>query len=172
MGEFPADGEMLMAKKVLAFDFGASSGRAMLGEYEDGKLSYREIHRFPNEPVECNGHLYWDVLRLFHEIKQGILKAKEYGFDSIGIDTWGVDYALLDKRGDLIGNPIHYRDARTGQMIEKAAKLVPQKEMYESTGLQFMYFNTAFQMLAEKEEHSKWSMRIPSYSCRITWGIS
>ncbi|MBQ2712518.1 MAG: rhamnulokinase, partial [Clostridia bacterium] len=82
-----------MSKRVLAFDFGASSGRALLAKIEDGKISYEEIHRFPNDPVLVRGHFYWDVLRLFHEIKAGITKGLAAGgFDAIGIDTWGVDY--------------------------------------------------------------------------------
>ena len=106
--------------QILAFDFGASSGRAMLSRIEEGKMVIEEIHRFSNDPVLVNGHLYWDVLRLFHEIKQGISKATNAGgFDSIGIDTWGVDYGLLDKDGQLIGNPYNYRDIRTDGMQEE-----------------------------------------------------
>ena len=100
--------------RVLAFDFGASSGRAMLCRWDGDSIQMEEIHRFSNDPVEVNGTLYWDVLRLLHEIKQGLLKAKQAGgFDSIGIDTWGVDFGLLDKDGYLLENPVHYRDART-----------------------------------------------------------
>ena len=87
-------------KKVLAFDFGASSGRAMLAEIRDGKIDMREIHRFSNDPVTVGGTMYWDTLRLFFEIKTGITKAvNDGGFDAIGIDTWGVDFGLFDKRG-------------------------------------------------------------------------
>ena len=85
-----------MAKRVLAFDFGASSGRAIIGTLDNGRITLNEVHRFSNDPVTVNGTFYWDVLRLFHEIKQGLLKAKQAGgFDSIGIDTWGVDFGLL-----------------------------------------------------------------------------
>ena len=99
--------------KVLAFDFGASSGRAMICTLSDGKLNMKEIHRFPNEPVEVRGRLYWDVLRLFHEIKQGITKATiDGGFDCIGIDTWGVDYVLLDKDKKEILPAVSYFSAR------------------------------------------------------------
>ena len=112
-------------KKVLAFDFGASSGRAILGTFDGEKIALEEIHRFSNDPVKVNGTFYWDVLRLFHEIKQGILKAKaKGGFDSIGIDTWGVDFGLFDKNGKLLGNPYHYRDARTNGMEELADKTI------------------------------------------------
>ncbi|HOO26712.1 MAG TPA: rhamnulokinase, partial [Clostridiales bacterium] len=94
---------MVKNKRVLAFDFGASSGRAIVGEYDGEKIILTEVHRFSNDPVSFGGTLYWDVLRLLHEIKQGIIKAKEAGgFDSIGIDTWGVDFGLLDKDGHLL----------------------------------------------------------------------
>ena len=108
-------------KRILAFDFGASSGRAMLGTFDGEKIALTEIHRFPNDPVIVNGTMYWDILRLFHEVKQGILKAKHAGgFDSIGVDTWGVDFWMLDKDGRLLENPVHYRDARTAGMLAKA----------------------------------------------------
>ena len=102
-----------MAKKILAFDFGASSGRAMLASFDGKTISMEEIHRFSNDPVKLNGVFYWDILRLMFEIKQGIVKAvNNGGFDAIGIDTWGVDFGLLDKDGRLLENPIHYRDER------------------------------------------------------------
>lgn len=136
-----------MSKKVLAFDFGASSGRAIIGDFSDGKISLKEVHRFPNDPVEIRGTLYWDALRLFHEIKQGILKAHhEGGFDSIGIDTWGVDFGLLDKDGRLLENPVHYRDTRTDNIPEEVFKIVPKEEIYKRTGNQIMSINTIFQL--------------------------
>jgi rhamnulokinase/L-fuculokinase len=140
-------------KKVLAFDFGASSGRVMLGIYDGSAIALKEIHRFTNDPVIVNGTMYWDVLRLFHEIKQGLLKAKrESDFDSIGIDTWGVDFGLLDKSGKLLENPVHYRDSRTMGMVEESFKKLPRDEFYDITGIQFMEINTAFQLfsLAQK----------------------
>ena len=140
-------------KRVLAFDFGASSGRAIIGKFENGKIELEEVHRFSNDPVSVNGTTYWDVLRLFYEIKQGIIKAKQAGgFDSIGIDTWGVDFGLLDEFGCLLENPIHYRDVRTVGMIEEAEKYVSKREMYDITGIQFMELNTVFQLLALKKE--------------------
>lgn len=140
-----------MEKRVLAFDFGASSGRAILGIFDGEKITLNEVHRFSNDPVLLNGTFYWDVLRLFHEIKQGILKAKQAGgFDSIGIDTWGVDFGLLDRDGKLLENPVHYRDARNNGMIEKAAEYISRDEMYDITGIQFMEFNTVFQLLSLK----------------------
>lgn len=107
-------------KNVLAVDFGASSGRVMLGSFDGNRISIQEIHRFPNDPVILNGTMYWDFLRLFHEVKQGLVKARKYGkIDSIGVDTWGVDFGLIDKAGNLLENPVHYRDARTAGMLER-----------------------------------------------------
>ncbi len=137
-----------MKKQVLAFDLGASGGRAVLGCYDGSRLKLKEVHRFVNEPVSCGGHLYWDVLRLLHEIKIGLKKAHEMGgFDSIGIDTWGVDYGLLDKRGNLLANPLHYRDRRTNNMVKKAEERISMEELYALTGNQIMPINTAFQLL-------------------------
>lgn len=134
-------------KRILAFDFGASSGRAMLFQYDNGALQMEEIHRFSNDPVPVNGTLYWDVLRLYHEIRTALTKAvNSGGFDSIGIDTWGVDFGLLDRRGDLIGNPVNYRDPRTVPMPEEVFKILPQAEIYHRTGIQFMHFNTLYQL--------------------------
>ena len=116
--------------KVLAFDFGASSGRAIIGNYENGIISIEEIHRFDNDPVLVDGSFYWDILRLFHEIKQGITKAKnQTDFESIGIDTWGVDYGVLTKNNDLIGNPYNYRDARTVGVPEEMESLITKEEL-------------------------------------------
>ncbi len=139
--------------KVLAIDFGASSGRVMLGTYNGHKITAEEIHRFSNDPVILNGTMYWDVLRLFYEIKQGLVKAKAYGgADSIGVDTWGVDFGLLDEKGYLLENPVHYRDGRTQGTVERSFALIPREKFYEMTGNQFMEINTAFQLLALKEQ--------------------
>lgn len=136
-------------KRVLAFDFGASSGRAMLGEFDGSRIRLEEVHRFSNDPVMVGSTMYWDVLRLFYEIKQGISKALVHGgFESIGIDTWGVDFGLIDKAGNLLENPVHYRDARTRGLIDEAFKLIPREELYEITGNQFMEINTVFQLFA------------------------
>lgn len=140
-------------KGALAFDLGASSGRAILGTLEDGKIVMEEVHRFPNDPVTVNGTMYWDTLRQFYEIRQGIVKAKNRGpFESIGIDTWGVDFGLLDGHGELLENQIHYRDGRTEGMIERVFAKIPRERLYEITGNEFMYFNTIFQMEALKEK--------------------
>ena len=141
-------------KRVLAFDFGASSGRAIIGEFDGKSFQMEEIHRFTNDPVMVNGTFYWDILRLFHEIKTGITKAIHAGgFDAIGIDTWGVDFGLLDKNGNLLQNPVHYRDSRTDGMPEKLFSVVPKEEVYNETGIQIMKFNTIFQLftIAQKE---------------------
>ena len=137
---------------VLAFDFGASSGRAILGRCENGRISLQEVHRFSNDPVAVNGTFYWDVLRLFYEIKQGILKAKAAGgFESIGIDTWGVDFGLLDANGRLLANPVHYRDRRTQGAVQRSEKYISNDRLYAISGIQFMEFNTVFQLMSLKE---------------------
>jgi len=140
-------------RQILAFDFGASSGRAMLGRFDGRTIELEEIHRFSNDPVQVGPTLYWDVLRLFFEIKQGLVKAKAKGtIDSLGIDTWGVDFGLIDSSGRLLENPVHYRDARTVGMQEAAFATVPRREVYDRTGIQFMNFNTIFQLLALKTQ--------------------
>ncbi len=134
--------------KVLSFDFGASSGRAMLAEFDGEKINMQEIHRFSNDTVIVNGTMYWDILRLFFEIKTSITKATNMGgFDAIGIDTWGVDFGLIDKRGKLIGNPVHYRDKRTEDIPEKVFEEVSKEEIYKHTGCQFMRINTLYQLM-------------------------
>lgn len=144
--------------KFLAFDFGASSGRAMLATFDGEKITMEEKHRFSNDPVSVGGSLYWDILRLFHEIKQGILKCANSGdrdIDAIGIDTWGVDFGLLDENDKLIGNPYHYRDTRTEGMYDEAFKLVPKAEIFKSTGIAFNWFNTVFQLLSMRVHNDK-----------------
>lgn len=148
-----------MAKKLkmLAFDFGASSGRAILGKLEGDRLVIEEIHRFPNDPVMVRGSLYWDILRLFFEIKQGILKCINSGNEdlaSMAVDTWGVDFGLLDENGQLLGNPYHYRDSRTDGMIEEVFKVVPEEELYKKTGIQLMKINTIFHLYSMKHNNS------------------
>lgn len=141
-----------MTKRVLAFDFGASSGRAIIGCFDGEKITLEEVHRFSNDPVSVGGTVYWDVLRLFHEIKQGIIKARMAGgFDSIGIDTWGVDFGLIDAEGKLMENPIHYRDARTAGLVDEAFKTLPREKIYGITGIQFMELNTLFQLISLKK---------------------
>ncbi|MBN2852382.1 MAG: rhamnulokinase [Clostridia bacterium] len=137
--------------KVLGFDYGASSGRAMLGTFDGNKITLEEVHRFSNDPVKIKDTLYWDILRLYHELKTGIIECRKKGhgdIKSIGVDTWGVDFGLLDANGDLLANPVHYRDERTDGMIEQAFEAVSKKEIYDRTGIQFMQFNTLYQLLA------------------------
>ena len=141
--------------KMLAIDLGASSGRGIVGSFDGKKLSLRENHRFSNDPVSVNGRLHWDILRIFHEIKQSITKTVLDGDNvaSIGIDTWGVDYALLDRQGRMLANPVHYRDTRTNGAPEKVNKIVPAEELYAIAGLQTMNFNTVFQLFIDQEEN-------------------
>ncbi|MEG1875723.1 MAG: FGGY family carbohydrate kinase [Angelakisella sp.] len=136
-------------KRVLAFDLGASSGRAILGSFDGERIVLSEVHRFGNDPVLVSGTFHWDVLRLFHEVKQGILNAKNSGgFDALGIDTWGVDFGLLDAQGRLLANPVHYRDTRTEGIPQQCFQTLSQKELYAETGIQFLSLNTLYQLVA------------------------
>ena len=142
---------MSTENRVLAFDFGASSGRAMLGKFDGEKITLEEIHRFENNPVKIGNTLYWDIYRLFYEVKQGISKAAlAGGFDSIGVDTWGVDFGLIGEDGTIIEAPVHYRDERNVGMVDKALTMFPREHFYKITGNQFMDINTVFQLLSLK----------------------
>ena len=138
--------------EILAFDLGASNGRVILGTYDGNILRLNEIHRFLNEPVFVHGRTYWDVLRLFHEIKVGLTICSSMGHKdiaSIGISTWGVDYGLLDKDGILISNPFHYRDSRTQGMFEKLEGRMSREKMFFETGIQPMEINTVYQLASQ-----------------------
>ena len=139
---------------LLGFDFGASSGRAMLGTLADGRIEIREIHRFSNDPVMLCGRFVWDVPRLVYEMKQALLKIShmDVQVDAIGIDTWGVDYGMLDGRGRLLGLPVHYRDDRTIGMRDKVRQTVPDAELFARTGIAYNQFNTLYQLYAMKLE--------------------
>jgi len=141
---------MSESQKYLAIDLGAESGRTILGSLDQGKLTLTETHRFPNGPVCLPDGLHWDVLRLWAEIKAGIAATVENGtkLNGLGLDTWGVDFALLDWQGALLGNPYHYRDARTDGMVETAFQSMPQQEIFAQTGIQFMQLNSLYQLLA------------------------
>lgn len=140
-----------MEKRVLAFDFGASSGRAIIGIFDGETIRLEEVHRFENTPVQMCGTLYWDLPRLFHEVKQGLVKAAQSGgFDSLAVDTWGVDFGLIGKDGHLLELPVNYRDSRTAGMLDKAFELIDKERFYKITGNQFMEINTAFQLLSLK----------------------
>jgi len=133
----------------LAFDLGAESGRAVIGVLSDQKIETRETHRFANIPARIGGHTYWDVLRLWNDMKHAVPLAQvESGgsLTSIGVDTWGVDFALLDRDGELVGNPHHYRDVRTEGVMERLLTEVPKEEVYSRTGIQFMRINTLYQL--------------------------
>lgn len=142
---------------VLALDLGASSGRVVVGRLNDEHLSLTETHRFPNEMIHIHNRIYWDILRLFHELKQGLLTTYLQGYKepcSLGIDTWAVDFGLLDARGELLGNPYHYRDGATEGAMEKVLQLVPRSEIFTRTGIQFLPFNTIYQLFVMREARS------------------
>jgi rhamnulokinase len=144
-----------MAQNVyLAVDLGAESGRVVAGVWNGRRLRLEEIHRFPNGPVLLGESIRWDVLRLWAEIQEGLaLAAKRFGKQivSVGADTWGVDFVLLNKQNEMLGLPYHYRDARTRGGLARAFKRVPRAEIFAQTGLQFMELNSLYQLLAWKE---------------------
>jgi rhamnulokinase len=134
---------------VAAVDLGASSGRVMTGQAGPGRLELREVHRFPNRPVAAAGTLYWDILRLYADLLDGLAAAARTGkLASVGIDSWGVDYGLLGAGGALLGNPVHYRDARTNGVLDHVLAAVPAAELYDVTGVQLLQINTACQLVA------------------------
>jgi rhamnulokinase len=133
----------------LAIDLGAESGRTMVGTLENNTLRLAETHRFSNGPVQLSGGLHWDVLRLWTDIQAGIAtSAAKFPLASLALDAWGVDFALLDRDGALLGNPFHYRDARTDGMLDEAFQRVPREQIFAQTGIQFMQINTLYQLLA------------------------
>jgi len=141
----------------LALDLGAESGRAILGSLSAGKLVLEELHRFSNQPVRLPDGLYWDAFRLFHEIREGLRiagRGRGLKLSGIGVDTWGVDFGLLDAHGELVANPRHYRDARNNGMMERTFQSVPRADVFRHTGLQFMQFNSLFQLNAIKQAGS------------------
>ena len=139
-----------MNATYLAFDLGAESGRAMLGRLRSGLLDLTEIHRFPNEPIRERASLRWDLPRLWLEMQRGLEKVASDGaaLTSIGVDTWGCDYGLLDAEGALVSHPYHYRDARTDGVMEGVFARVPRSRIYDITGIQFLPFNTIYQLVA------------------------
>src|SRR5919106_4319558 len=142
---------MSSVRNYLAVDIGAESGRTIVGSLDDDRLSLIETHRFANGPVRLPDGLHWDVLRLWSEIKTGIgISSAKFNksLDSIGLDTWGVDFALLDRQGALLSNPFHYRDERTDGMLEEAFQRISREEIFTNTGIQFMQINTLYQLLA------------------------
>jgi len=135
-------------KPYLAFDFGAESGRAVLGRLQSGVLTIEEIHRFPNEPVEYGGSLHWDVARLWLGVCKALTCVGQLTLRGIGVDAWGVDYALLGEDGGLLENPYHYRDRRTEGVMQEVFGRVSREEIYRTTGIQFMAINTLYQLYA------------------------
>ena len=136
--------------RYVALDFGAESGRTIVGRFDGDQLSIEPVHRYANTPVRMGGTLYWDFARQFHDILTGMGRASADGpVHSVSVDTWGVDYGYLDSRGRLIGNPVHYRDTRHEKMLKAAFEIVPRDEIYMATGIQFMSINTLYQMLSE-----------------------
>ena len=144
-----------MREYFLAFDMGASSGRGILSWMEDGKIRLEELNRFDNHLIEKNGHLTWDVDALWEGILTGLKACRESGRlpKSIGIDTWAVDYVLLDEYGSMIGDAVCYRDGRTAGMREEARRFISDEGLYARTGIQYQPFNTIYQLLALKKEH-------------------
>ncbi len=142
----------MSAKHVIAIDLGATSGRVMDVAFEGERLRLEEVHRFPNIPVQTPGSLHWDALRLWREITVGIDAAR--GAASIGLDCWGVDYALLDSAGELLANPYHYRDPRTEGAMKWVFERIPRREIFERTGIQFMPLNALYQLAASIRDGS------------------
>jgi rhamnulokinase len=146
---------MPKSKPYLAFDFGAESGRAVLAHLQSGILTIEEVHRFANEPVEYGGSLHWDVPRLWSEMRKALARLGEVELAGIGVDAWGVDYALLGERGELLENPYHYRDRRTEGVMEEVLRKVGREEIYKATGIQFMPINTLYQLFAARRQTPK-----------------
>ncbi len=147
---------MTSPKKLLAFDLGAESGRGVLGLFDGKQLRLEVVHRFPNGGVRTLDTIHWDVLHLYGQMVQALrIAAAEFGgIDSLGVDTWGVDFALLGRGGTLLGNPRHYRDPHTEGVMEQAFQRVPRADIYRQTGVQFMRFNSLYQMLALQRDRS------------------
>lgn len=137
----------------MAVDLGATSGRTILGSVENGQLIQRELTRFPNTITQLGGHFYWDILTLYSEIIRALREVANQGIElqSIGIDTWGVDFVCVGRDGNLLRNPFSYRDPHTEGIMEEFFQMVPKEEVYERTGIQFMNFNTLFQFAAMRK---------------------
>jgi rhamnulokinase len=131
---------------VAAIDLGASSGRVMLGRVTRNGVALTEVHRFANAPHRTDGTLRWDISSLYQEIQNGLRAAGRV--DAIGIDSWGVDYGLLDGSGELVADPAHYRDDRTAGVLERVSSALGPAEIYATTGIQFLPFNTLYQLVA------------------------
>ncbi|MEW6193804.1 MAG: rhamnulokinase family protein [Bacteroidota bacterium] len=145
---------MLIEKKIIGFDLGAESGRCVVAILKNQKIELKEVHRFTTYNIKNHNGFYWDILAIYGELIEGLSKAqKSFGsdFDGVSVDTWGVDYVLIDKEDRILGNPYHYRDDRTDGIMEEAFAIMPKEEIYKKIGIQFAQFNTLFQLLAEKK---------------------
>ena len=168
-----------MEKYYLAVDIGASSGRHMLASMEDGRMKLEEIYRFPNGMDDVDGTLCWDVKRLFTEIKNGLKKCKELGKipSFMGIDTWAVDYVLLDREDKVLGDTVGYRDSRTNGMDEEVYETISLSALYARTGIQKQIFNTIYQLMAVKKSHPEYleqaesMLMIPDYFVFLLTGV-
>lgn len=163
----------------LAVDIGASSGRHILGWIENGKLQLEEIYRFENLLIEKDGQICWDIENLWNQVKNGIVECGKRGIKPVafGIDTWAVDFVLLDESGKLIGNSVAYRDSRTDKIMDEVFNLIPKEELYGKTGIQFQKFNTVYQLMAIKKsnpeyfEKAKDFLMIPDYINYLLTGV-
>ena len=140
----------------LAYDLGASSGRAVIGKFDGKRIDLEELHRFENNGIPVGNNYYWDILRLYEEMRTGLRKAVQSvkTINGLGFDTWGVDYGLLDAQDELLGNPRCYRDARTQGMFDETFKRVPKEQVFEQTGIQFMELNTLYQLVAMRLQNA------------------
>lgn len=168
-----------MSRYYLAVDIGASSGRHMLASVADGKIQLEEVYRFPNGMKDKNGTLCWDVEELFTEIKNGLKKCKELGKipATMGIDTWAVDYVLLDGEDKILGDTVGYRDSRTNGMDNLVYEKIPLDRLYARTGIQKLMINTIYQLMAVKEKHpgqlekAESLLMIPDYFHYLLTGV-
>jgi rhamnulokinase len=135
-----------VSARFLALDLGAESGRAILGRLDGEVLTLKDVRRFPNVAVRTHGSLHWDILRLWHEVKASLDDLGDVTLDSVGLDTWGCDYALLGEQGQLLENPYHYRDTRTDEVPSEVFRQVSAERIYATTGIQFLNFNSLFQL--------------------------
>jgi sugar (pentulose or hexulose) kinase len=140
-------------RNLAAVDLGAGSGRVLLARFDGGQLNLEEVHRFPNQPVMLRGHRFWNILGLWNDVLDGLAKARKRAGtqDSIGVDTWGVDYGLVDKQGFPLSQPFQYRDWRTNGIMEQVFARVSREALYARTGIQFQPFNTIYQLYAHEQ---------------------
>src|SRR5512133_465172 len=148
---------MKTSPAFIAIDLGAESGRVVLGRLRHDRIDLQEVHRFANGPVKIGNSIHWDVLHIWQEIKHGLalaVRENQCSLISLGVDTWGVDFGLLDNSDNLIGNPYHYRDRRTEGMVDAVSKVVSINEIYRQTGIQIMPINTLFQLASMAASNS------------------